>query len=56
MSNVINNDNFKKFIRYFIIGFGIIIGIYVSTYLISCIFNLGVYAGTFIRNIYGLVC
>lgn len=56
MSNVINSENFKTFTKYFIIGFGIFIGLYVSYYLINCIFNLGVYAGTFIRNLYGLLC
>lgn len=56
MSNVISSEYLKTFIKYFMIGFSIIIGLYISYYLVNCIFNLGVYTGTFIRNLYGLVC
>ena len=56
MSNVVNSDNLKVFIKYLLIGISIILGLYLSTILINCIFNLGVYTGTFIRNLYGLLC
>lgn len=56
MSTLIKKDNLLKVLKYFMIGFITIIGIYLGTFLIETIFNLGVYLGTFIRGLYSLVC
>lgn len=51
MSTLVINNTKKvfKYIGYFVL---IIIGLYVATILLQCIFNLGAYLGTFMRCIY----
>ena len=56
MSNLVTKENLKYILKY--IGYGILftLGIIIATYFIKVIFNLGIYFGTFLRNIYNLVC
>ena len=51
-----SKDNLVLALKYIGFGFLFIIGIIIGIYLIKTIFNLGLYFGTFVRNVYNLVC
>ena len=56
MPTLISKESLLLALKYIGIGFLLIIGVILSIYLIEMFFNLGVYFGTFIRNVYNLVC
>ncbi len=56
MSALISKDNLMLVLKYIGIGFLFIVGTIVAINIIEMVFNLGVYFGTFVRNIYNLVC
>ncbi len=56
MSTIINKDNAIKIFKYVLLGIAFILGFYLSIYLVEMFFNIGVYMGTFIRNLYSIVC
>ena len=42
-----------KYLGYFLLA---LVGLYIITIVLRCIFNLGAYLGTFMRHIYSLAC
>ena len=56
MSNIITKENAILFLKYFAIGVCFVLGLFLSAYLIKMMFNLGVYFGTFLRNLYNYIC
>ena len=56
MSTLITKDNLKVVLKYFMLGIMLVIGMIMTVFLVEAIFNLGVYFGTFLRNVYNLVC
>ena len=56
LSKYITNDKLIKILKNVLIIIIVFVGIFIGTYLLLAIFNLGVYLGTFLRNLYGLVC
>ena len=55
MSTLITKDNIKFISKYLILGIMFILGMFIAVNLVEMVFNLGIYFGTFIRNIYNLV-
>lgn len=49
-------NNAKKLVKYIGIFLGSIIGLYVITLLLQCIFIIGTYFGTYLRCLYYFVC
>ena len=56
MSTLITKNNIKLISKYLVLGIMIILGMFIAVYILEMVFNLGIYFGTFIRNIYNLVC
>ncbi len=56
MSTLRIKESLLKSLKYITIGLMAFIGIYIGTFFIEMIFNLGIYMGTFIRGLYRLVC
>ena len=56
MSNLITKENVKYVFKYIAIGILVVLGMVIATYFVKTVFNLGIYFGTFLRNIYNLVC
>lgn len=56
MSTLITKNNIKLISKYLVLGIMIILGMFIAAYILEMVFNLGIYFGTFIRNIYNLVC
>ena len=56
MSALITKENIKIISKYLLLGIIFVLGIIIGLYLVETVFNLGIYFGTFIRNLYNLVC
>jgi len=49
-------ESAKKIIKYVIYFFIALIGLYIGTLVIQCVFNLGTYLGSYIRCLYSALC
>ena len=56
MSTLITKDNIKLIFKYFALGIMFALGLTLALFLIETVFNIGIYLGTFMRNIYNLIC